>query len=64
MIHRALTSAGVLILLVALGVATAARSTLAQSTPGSERYSVPRTAYGHPDLQGFWTNQTLSLIHI
>lgn len=58
MIHRALTSAGVLILLIALGVATAARSTLAQSTPGSERYSVPRTPYGHPDLQGFWTNQT------
>ena len=58
MIHRALTSAGVLVLLVALGVATAARSTLAPSTPGSEGYTVPRTPYGHPDLQGFWTNQT------
>ena len=22
------------------------------------RYVVPRTPYGHPDLQGFWTNQT------
>ena len=25
---------------------------------GSESYAVPRTADGHPDLQGFWTNQT------
>ena len=25
---------------------------------GSEAYAVPRTADGHPDLQGFWTNQT------
>ena len=23
-------------------------------------YRVPRTAYGHPDLQGVWTNSTLS----
>ncbi len=21
-------------------------------------YTVPRTPYGHPDLQGFWSNQT------
>ena len=25
---------------------------------GSESYTAPRTADGHPDLQGFWTNQT------
>jgi len=23
-----------------------------------QAYAVPRTADGHPDLQGFWTNQT------
>ena len=27
-------------------------------------YQVPLTEYGHPDLQGLWTDQTLSLIHI
>ena len=25
---------------------------------GTEAYAAPRTADGHPDLQGFWTNQT------
>jgi hypothetical protein len=26
----------------------------------AESYSAPRTAYGHPDLQGVWTNATLT----
>ncbi len=37
-------------------VAAEAQSSVA--APGPESYAVPRTADGHPDLQGFWTNQT------
>ena len=50
------------------GVAVAAGACLlpaaveAQASAGTaqeaESYIVPRTADGHPDLQGFWTNQT------
>ncbi|MFM1895579.1 MAG: hypothetical protein RLZZ385_653 [Pseudomonadota bacterium] len=31
---------------------------LAPLSLGSEGWTVPRTEYGHPDLQGFWTNVT------
>ena len=31
----------------------------AQSRPGSD-WQVPRTAHGHPDLQGNWTNATIT----
>mgnify|MGYP003286438847 CR=1 FL=1 len=27
---------------------------------GAQRYAVPRTPWGHPDLQGRWTNATLT----
>jgi hypothetical protein len=27
---------------------------------GADTYKVPRTAHGHPDLQGIWTNATLT----
>ena len=30
----------------------------AGSVAAQDDYVVPRTPYGHPDLQGFWTNQT------
>ena len=30
----------------------------AESVRAGESYRAPRTPYGHPDLQGFWSNQT------
>ena len=36
----------------------AAEAQSSAAAPGPESYAVPRTADGHPDLQGFWTNQT------
>ena len=32
----------------------------AQSTPSDGSYVVPRTGDGHPDLQGLWTNDTIT----
>lgn len=32
----------------------------AAATAQSDDYAVPRTAHGHPDLQGVWSNQTLT----
>ena len=46
-------AAGVSLMPVAVGAQ--ASSGVAQE---AESYAVPRTADGHPDLQGFWTNQT------
>ena len=34
--------------------------TLAQTSFGQETYTVPRTGWGKPDLQGVWTNATLT----
>ena len=47
--------------LVSIGVLTAAAAVVvcsAGSVAAQGDYVVPRTEYGHPDLQGFWTNQT------
>ncbi len=47
--------------LVSIGVSAAVAAVVvcsAGSAAAQGDYVVPRTPYGHPDLQGFWTNQT------
>ena len=47
--------------LVSIGVLAAAAAVVVCSTGSAAAqgdYVAPRTEYGHPDLQGFWTNQT------
>ena len=47
--------------LVSVGVSAAVAAVVvcsAGSAVAQGDYVVPRTSYGHPDLQGFWTNQT------
>ncbi|MYD86365.1 MAG: hypothetical protein F4Y14_09450 [Acidobacteria bacterium] len=59
--HRSrwLPSAAQILAAAAVLLIPAAGAGQAQSDGASaESYSVPRTADGHPDLQGFWTNQT------
>ena len=48
---------------VLAGLALAAAGSAAAQEPAGSRgagapYEVPRTPHGHPDLQGFWSNQT------
>ena len=42
---------------LALAVATAL---FAAPTPAADDWKTPRTPWGHPDLQGLWTNTTLT----
>ena len=53
-------------LLVALLFATAApgvvSSATAQNRASNDQWEVPRTPDGHPDLQGNWTNQSMTPI--
>jgi len=60
MTNRPLTSAGALagaIAFVAMAAAPIGQQTAAQNQGASERsWTVPRTAWGAPDLQGVWTN--------
>ena len=44
---------------LALSVVVAAQSVAAQA-PGTGEWVLPRTPDGHPDLQGNWTNETLT----
>ena len=36
------------------------KATAARPTPGAKKYTAPRTAWGHPDLQGLWNNGTVT----
>ena len=55
MSHRVLTSIGPTLVLLALLPATA------PGQPGAaDRWTMPRTAWGAPDLQGLWTSATLT----
>ena len=57
MSHRALVSAGIVIVLTA--VPAAGQEPPASAGEAQEQtYTAPRTPDGQPDLQGFWTNQT------
>ncbi len=40
--------------------ATLITGALATSTAGATQWQVPRTEHGHPDLQGNWTNATMT----
>lgn len=44
--------------LAALVAAPGSTSVAAQTPSGSDDWEVPRTTFGHPDLQGNWTNAT------
>ena len=55
--HRALVSAGFVIVLAAVPAAGQG-SSASNEAAGEQTYAAPRTPDGQPDLQGFWTNQT------
>ena len=55
--HRALVSAGIVIVLAAVPAAGQG-SSASNEAAGEQTYAAPRTPDGQPDLQGFWTNQT------
>ena len=61
MLRRDIVSSGRLAALIGLALAApgpAAAQGPAGSAQADESYRAPRTPYGHPDLQGFWSNQT------
>ena len=45
---------------LALGALALAPAALAQPTATASGYTAPRTAFGQPDLQGDWTNATIT----
>ncbi len=48
------------VLILVLCGASAGVTGFAQSEPAAKSYTAPRTPDGHPDLQGVWTNGTLT----
>ena len=56
-LRHCVIAAVVLLFLVAPLLVPAAAQT---PTSASGEWELPRTAYGHPDLQGNWTNATLT----
>ena len=49
-----------LVLCTTLLAGTAGAQTRTKAEPPAKAWKAPRTAHGHPDLQGVWTNATLS----
>ena len=43
---------------IALVASPAAQGTSSAGQSGATKWSAPRTPWGHPDLQGVWTNST------
>ena len=37
-------------------------ASLAASTPAAAQYKAPRTSFGDPDLQGLWTNASITTL--
>lgn len=70
MSHRFLASMSALAVVIAMatlvpepGVGqdrSAAEATSAKATPGARSWALPRTSDGQPDLQGIWSNATLT----
>ncbi len=50
------------VLSLAIAAALLNISLPAEAAEGSAGWQIPRTEYGHPNLQGFWTNTTLTPI--
>ncbi len=50
------------VLSLAIAAALLNISLTAEAAEGSTAWQIPRTEYGHPNLQGYWTNTTLTPI--
>ena len=61
--HRFLVSIGLVLAMIAVGAAATAPVS-AQTTPAApvsnDAWTHPRTAWGDPDLQSIWTNETIT----
>ena len=56
----ALLSAALMTVVLAAAWPAAAQGTKAASQPSAKAWTPPRTPWGHPDLQGTWTNPTIT----
>ena len=60
--HRILAITGAVTITVALPLAAQAPARVSKSAFATKTGAVPRTSDGHPDLQGIWTNATVTPI--